>query len=129
VGDSKSRLSVDSRGDLGEDMMIAAERVGGALVAEAWARVARSLSHRVYVSNVTASSLKAFTARGIYCVCSAWCLELRAFGDGSHLDATGIHLQNKRDATPHPCTSSPPHSNLHPHLHLSPAFTLCSNKL
>lgn len=39
-----SRLSVDRRGDLGEDMM-AAERVGGALVAEAWAH---ALSHRVW---------------------------------------------------------------------------------
>jgi hypothetical protein len=35
---------VDRRGDLGEDMM-AAERVGGALVAEAWAH---ALSHRVW---------------------------------------------------------------------------------
>jgi hypothetical protein len=40
---------VECRGDLGEDMMAGAnedaERVGGALVAEAWAR-ARALSHR-----------------------------------------------------------------------------------
>jgi hypothetical protein len=48
VGDSISRLSVDRRGDLGEDMM-AAERVGGALVAEAWAH---ALSHRVWGDDI-----------------------------------------------------------------------------
>jgi hypothetical protein len=42
-----SRLSVDRRGDLGEDMLTAAARVGGALEAEAWATVAQSLFHRV----------------------------------------------------------------------------------
>jgi hypothetical protein len=42
VGDSRSRLSVDCRGDLGEDMMAAAG-VGGALVAEAWANSGAAL--------------------------------------------------------------------------------------
>jgi hypothetical protein len=45
VGERMSRLSVDRRGDLGTDMM-AAESVGGALVAEAWAETtAQLLSH------------------------------------------------------------------------------------
>jgi hypothetical protein len=47
VGERKSRLSEDRRGDLGVDMMAAAG-VGGALVAEAWANNgAHSLSHGV----------------------------------------------------------------------------------
>lgn len=68
--------------------MIAAERVGGALVAEAWARVAQSLSHRICISNVTACSLKAFTARGISCVCSAWAV-FRTCVLSSALSVTG----------------------------------------
>jgi hypothetical protein len=41
-GDKNSKLSSDRRGDLGEDIMIAAP-VGGAVVTEAWGECARGV--------------------------------------------------------------------------------------